>query len=75
MGAYGSPELPPSRPPYPRREPVSEHRQWNAWTGPDHRSTPVRVILWSLAIIVASFAALVVAAVVVGIVQGIHAAH
>jgi hypothetical protein len=37
MGAYGSPDLPPLRPPAPLRADLSSHQDWSAWTGHEHQ--------------------------------------
>ena len=65
MGAYGSPELGPLRAP----------RVDDAVHSAGHRSWPARVILWSLATVAASFAAMIVLAIILGTIEAVRAAH
>lgn len=72
MGAYGSPELPPIRPPYPLHEQVTSHTEHGMWTGPRRHSVPVRLMLWSAAVVVVSLAAMVVVAIIAGTISALH---
>lgn len=75
MGAYGSPDLPPLRPPVPGLEQSYRHHRELQERQRCHRSLPVRMMQWSVAVIAVSFAALVAVSVIIASVDAAHGVH